>query len=216
VAVYLMLVGAGPASAQTVSLEFQNGRVRLTAQNASVSQILAEWARRGRTTIVNGERVPGPPVTIELNDVSEQQALDVVLRTATGYLVAARENAAAGTSSFDRILILPTSSRPSGSTALQPPPQAAQTFQEGPDDDGPPQFPAAGRGGLPPNPGPRLPQPPANSRPVTPAVIDQNDEPDEPENRPAITPTNPFGVSPGTTRPGVINPGPNTTRAREP
>src|SRR5262245_65555262 len=106
------LLGAGATSAEAqVSLEFQNGKVQLSAQNVSVSQILAEWARRGRTTIVNGERVPGPPVTLELQDVSEQQALDTLLRSASGYLVAAREATVDGASSFDRIYILPTSSR---------------------------------------------------------------------------------------------------------
>ena len=63
-----------------------------------MSQILAEWSRRGRTTIVNGERVPGPPVTLELQNVSEQQALDIVLRGVSGYLVAARETAISGAS----------------------------------------------------------------------------------------------------------------------
>ena len=88
--VALLGAGAAPVAAQGVTLEFQDGKVRLTAQNVSVSQILAEWARQGRTTIVNGERVPGPPVTLELQDVPEQQALDTVLRSASGYLVAAR------------------------------------------------------------------------------------------------------------------------------
>ena len=70
-------------------LNSRTASVRLNAQNVPVSQILAEWARRGRTTIVNGERVPGPPVTLELQDVPEQQALDIVLRSVSGYLVAA-------------------------------------------------------------------------------------------------------------------------------
>ena len=216
--VCLLLVGAGSAGAQTVTLEFQGGRVRLTVQNAPVSQILAEWARRGRTTIVNGERVPGPPVTLELNDVSEQEALDVVLRSATGYLVAARENAVAGASAFESILILPTSTRPANSSALPPPATAARLFQDDLEENEliPQQAPPVPRGGLPPpNPGARLPQPAVNARPIPPPI--QNDEPDEPENRPApAPPSNPFGVAPGTTRPGVISPAPPATRPREP
>ena len=49
------------ASAQALSLEFHDGRVRLTAENVPVSRILAEWTRVGGTRIVNGERVPGAP-----------------------------------------------------------------------------------------------------------------------------------------------------------
>jgi hypothetical protein len=102
-------------------------KVRLLAQNVSVSQILAEWSRSGRTTIVNGERVPGPPVTLELQNVSEQEALDIVLRNVSGYLVAARETAISGASAFDRIYILPTSSRPSTAAATSASlPQAVQ------------------------------------------------------------------------------------------
>ena len=60
----------------------QNGRVSLVAKDATVRQILAEWARVGQTKIVNVERVPGGPVTLELTNVPEAQALDVLLRVA--------------------------------------------------------------------------------------------------------------------------------------
>jgi hypothetical protein len=200
---------ATPAEAQ-VSLEFRNdGKVALKAQNVPVSQILSEWARRGRTTIVNGERVPGPPVTIELQDVPEEQALDIVLRGVSGYLVAARENTVAGASSFDRIYILPTSARPTnaGAAPVQQPQQALQVQND--DDDEP--LPAGGRNanGV---PGARVPppQPAVAARPVP-----VNDDDREPDNRPAPTQSNPFGVAPGTTRPGVITPGPATNRPNQ-
>ena len=201
------LLGAGATSAQAqVNLEFQNGKVQLKAQNVPVSQILSEWARRGRTTIINGERVPGPPVTIELQDVSEEQALEIVLRGVSGYLVAARENTVAGASSFDRIYILPTSARPTNASAapLPPQPQAVQ-LQDDSDDDAPPVG-ARNPNGAPaarlprdgPQPGVVAPRPP----------VPDDDDRNEPESRPAPTPTNPFGVAPGTARPGVITPGP--------
>jgi hypothetical protein len=201
--VALLAAGATSAAAQGVTLEFQgDGKVRLVAQNVSVSQILAEWSRRGRTTIVNGERVPGPPVTLELQNVSEQEALDIVLRNVSGYLVAARETAISGASSFDRIYILPTSSRPTTAAAVSTGPQPAVQVQDDSDDDAPP--PNGPRGpNLP--PGARLPrdvnQPTNTVRP--PVTVDDS----EPENRPAPAPTNPFGVAPGTTRPGVVTPG---------
>lgn len=206
--VALLGAGATSAAAQGVTLEFQDGKVRLSAQNVSVSQILAEWARRGRTTIVNGERVPGPPVTLELQDVSEQQALDTLLRSASGYLVAAREATIDGASSFDRIYILPTSSRPTNAVAIQQQPQQALQVQDDLDDEPQP----GPRGPLGP-PGSRLPREagPAPDRPPLPVDDDRS----EPENRPAPGANNPFGVQPGSTRPGVITPGPQPNRPNQ-
>src|SRR5687768_563825 len=64
-----MLLGvAATSSAQAVSLQFNDGRVSLNAQNAPVRAILFEWARLGGTRIVNGERLGGAPVTLELTD----------------------------------------------------------------------------------------------------------------------------------------------------
>lgn len=208
----LLGVCASPAAAQ-VKLDFQDGKVNLQAQGASVSQILGEWAKRGRTTIINGDRVPGPAVTIQLQDVAEQSALDVVLRGVSGYLVAPRENSVAGASVFDRIYILPTSARPTNAAPL-PPQQAIQQVRDDLDDDDDP-LPAGARPGV--NPGARLPRdvvqgPGAAARPN--AALDPNEEP-EPENRPAPAPSNPFGVAPGTNRPGVISPGPAPTRPRD-
>jgi hypothetical protein len=203
--VALLAAGAASAAAQGVTLEFQgSGKVRLVAQNVSVSQILAEWSSRGRTTIVNGERVPGPPVTLELQNVTEQEALDIVLRNVSGYLVAARETEISGASAFDRIYILPTSTRPTTAAPTSPAPQQALQVQDDSDDDEP--QPNAPRGPNTP-PGARLPrevnQPTNTVRP--PVTVD--DDRSEPENRPAPAPTNPFGVAPGTARPGVVTPG---------
>src|SRR5262245_27336428 len=205
--VALLAAGATSAAAQGVTLDFQDGgKVRLTAQNVSVSQILAEWARRGRTTIVNGERVGGAPVTLELENVTEQEALDIVLRSVSGYLVAARETPVSGASTYDRIYILPTSARPTTAASVGPAPQPALLVQDDPEEDVPnPRGPNTPPGG-------RLPrevnQPTNTVRP--PVTVD--DDRGEPENRPAPAPTNPFGVTPGSTRPGVITPAPTPNR----
>jgi hypothetical protein len=129
----LLLTQAGIASAQTVKLEFQNGRVNLSAQNAPVRVILAEWARLGGTRIVNGDRVTGAPVTIELKDYPERLALDIVLRGVPGYMLTARQVATGGTSNFDRIMVLPVSTqpRPTSSVAAFTPPAPRAI----PDDD---------------------------------------------------------------------------------
>ena len=78
---------ASAASAE-VQLSIQNGRVSLVAKDATVRQILTEWARVGQTKIVNVERIPGGPLTLELNNVPEQEALDILLRSISGYMAA--------------------------------------------------------------------------------------------------------------------------------
>jgi hypothetical protein len=40
-------------------LSIHDGRVSIVAKDATVRQILTEWARVGRTKIVNVERIPG-------------------------------------------------------------------------------------------------------------------------------------------------------------
>lgn len=100
---------AAPAPAQ-VQLAIDDGRVTLHATNATMSQILAEWAKVGQTRIVNGDRVPGNVVAFELSDVSESDALEIILRSVSGYVLAPRPTPMRNASRYDRILILPTSS----------------------------------------------------------------------------------------------------------
>ena len=99
IGVVAWLFAVTTASAE-VQLTIQNGRVSLVAKDATVRQILAEWARVGDTKIVNIERVPGGPVTLELTNVPEAQALDVVLRSLSGYIAAPRPVEAANLSRF--------------------------------------------------------------------------------------------------------------------
>ena len=113
------------ADAQNVKLQIQDGRVTLEAQNVSVRQILAEWARVGGAKIINGEKVVGAPLTLQLHATPEREALDIILRGVSGYMLAARQGGA-GVSAFDRIMILPTSSAPRN--AGGPSPAGAAAF----------------------------------------------------------------------------------------
>jgi hypothetical protein len=135
------LAAVSTASAD-VNLTMQNGRVSLVAKDATVRQILTEWARVGQTKIVNMERVPGGPVTLELTNVPEAQALEVLLRTLSGYITAPRPVEAANLSRFDRIILMPTlaAARPPTSPAAPPPvfqqnPQQFPQLQQADDDD---------------------------------------------------------------------------------
>jgi hypothetical protein len=98
------------SAASNVELKIRDGLVSLRATDATVRQILAEWARSGGTRIINGERVPGGPQTLQLIDVPEERALEVLLRSVAGFIAAQRAVALPDQSRFDRIVILPTSS----------------------------------------------------------------------------------------------------------
>jgi hypothetical protein len=216
-ALFVTLSVTGSASAQVLSLEFHDGHVRLTAENVPVSQILAEWARVGGTRIVNGERVPGAPVTLEIVDAPERQALDTVLRGAAGYMVLARDTIAPGGSAFDKIMVLATTSRAPAAAALpsQPaaqPPQVQNRPEQEPIEieeanENPQQAPLPPAGfprGRVPAPGLNLPNG-ANANPTPPR---ENEAPPPTPEPPMPGPGNPFGVNPGNSRPGTINPVP--------
>jgi len=202
VAGLLVLLGAGSASAQVLSLEFHDGRVRLTAENVPVSRILAEWARLGGTQIVNGERVPGAPVTLQLTDVPERQALETVLRGAAGYMVLARDTVAPGASALDKILVLATTSR--APAAAPPPPQPQPQFQNRLDTDVDIDEPVESPQGPPPGPFQRGRVPGVNT-PANGGPEPIEDEEPVPNNQQSPAPGNPFGVVPGGVRPGTIN-----------
>jgi hypothetical protein len=144
VAVWLL---AGSAAFADVRLTIQDGQVTLVAKDATVRQILTEWARVGQTKIVNVERIPGGPLTLEFQNMPEEQALDVLLRSVSGYMVAPRAQDVATLSRFDRIVVMPTSAAPRA--PVMPAGQASPVFQQ-------PQF--------------AQPQQPADDEPEDPAA----------------------------------------------
>ncbi len=219
-----------PASAQGVKMEFRGGRVSLSAQNAPLRAILAEWTRLGGTRIVNGDRVTGPAVTLELTGVTERQAIDVLLRNAAGYIVGPRETGSSAASSFASILILPTSVAPRQTASSAAPArlvrQPIRDIESDPDLD--------------PEEDPITDPPPDDDRLddvrqaaeeaarrriadrrnqifVGDQVVEQPD-PDDAQT-PAPASGNPFGVLPGAVRPGLITTPPPQSpngRARQP
>ena len=209
----LVTLAALPATAQSIKLSFNGGKVDLAAENATVRAILTEWARVGGTRVVNAERIVGPPVTVEFKGAYEQQALESLLRGVAGYMVGQRVTPAAG-SGFDRIVILATSaaprpapvtpavSRPPGPQPLRRLPPAVEENQDDPVDNEPNGV-AAG------NNGPR-PETPADLRRRLGQLLENdadNDNANEPPPAPSA-PANPFGITTGASRPGVITPVP--------
>jgi hypothetical protein len=194
---------AAPAAAE-VKLTIEDGRVSLSATNATVGQILAEWAKVGQTKIVNAERVVGGPLTLELADVPEVEAIEILLRSAGGYLLAPRRADVAHASRYDRILIFPMSA-PRAAVAQAPAPAPPRAFPQPPfnqpvnqlsgppeDDNGPPNAP---------NPAVQNPRPPVfNTFPQPPP---QRTAP-PPTNVPTPSVTAPVGVA----VPGMVVPTP--------
>jgi hypothetical protein len=218
----LALIGftcaAAPQAAfADVHLSIGNGRVSLVAKDATLRQILAEWARVGQTRIVNVERIPGGPMTLELKDMPEDQALDLLLRSISGYLAAPRPVMVASASRFDRIVVMPTVAQPKPAVAV-----ATPTF------NAPPQMPAADDDeedravpNTPPNaaptpnprgpvfnafPQPRVVNPQQPQQPVaTPGALPQQADPN---GEPAAYPGAPT-MPPGTvSTPGMVAPAP--------
>jgi len=222
-------LGAASTASADVQLTMQNGRVSVVAKDATVRQILTEWARVGHTKIVNVERLPGGPMTIELHDVTESQALEVLLRAMSGYIAAPRAVETANLSRFDRIIVMPTLASARPAVASTPPPvyqqQAPQQFTQPPqpaDDDadeqaapnvtvpqrGPvfntfpqqPQF----QGQQPFQQQPQFPQPQGTISPFNGQPFPVNGPPNQPPPA-GSQPTAPFG---GVAVPGMVAPQP--------
>ena len=216
-----------------LQLSIQDGRVSLDAQDVTVRQILAEWARVGQTRIVNGERVSGGPVTIKFEAVPEKQALDIILRNVPGYMAAPRETLVANASRYDTIMIMATTtavavSRPPPSPSFggrqgnlgnvtqllqaMPPSNIAPEPADAADDQiDDPAIAAAAAAGLiiVPAPSPAV-QPPS----MSPVVA----TPGTPASTPAAgTPSNPWNAPVGTAQPSLAPPPePPTTQPAQP
>jgi hypothetical protein len=197
-----ILAAPAPSRAGELTLTIQNGLVTLNADDVPLSMIMAEWARIGQTKIVNGDKMM-TRVSLNLVDVPERRALDVLLRSASGFMAAERRTAVAGASVFDSIMILPTSVAPANTGPIaSPPPQRfvpqpmPQPMPEPaePDDVDPAV--------MPPGVGPQQPAPMMNA----PTLPGQGPAPTMTLPRPGQLPA-PQQPVPFTTRPGGTPPG---------
>jgi hypothetical protein len=125
----VLLAAAVPTWAGEVRVAFSNGLVTVVAIDASPRQILTEWARLGQVRIVNLERLTGGPLTIQIKDVPEAQALETLLRGTAGYVAAPRQAAASttGASRYDRIVLMPGAAPAVTATSTSPPAQSQPT-----------------------------------------------------------------------------------------
>jgi hypothetical protein len=223
---FVLMLSASPGWAAGLKLVFSDGTVSVDAQDVTIRQILTEWSRLGKTRIVNLERVTSGPVTLKLENVPENVALDTILRAVPGYMAAPRSEYLANASVYDRILIMATTTavaaRPGTPSAFQPPnafppaqsPNITQLRGPGsltpgvlpepadvqdPQDD--PAIAAAAAAGLITVPAPNGGATFTGMRPL----VDPNAPP--PAAR-APTPSNPWNVPVGASRPGLAPPPP--------
>jgi hypothetical protein len=165
-----------PSFAGQVRLDIRDGLVTLDAKDATLREIFAEWARVGKTKVVNAESIPGGPMTVQFSDVPERQALETLLRSAAGFVAAPRAIPVASASMYDRIMLMPgvrPAVVPTSASVSAPAPGQAQS--------------AWARD--------RIVQPPA-------VVVDDEDE--TPQNAQAPAPGAPPGASPGSaSQPGM-------------
>jgi hypothetical protein len=214
----LALAAFPPAASADVQVSIHDGRVTIIAKDATVRQILTEWARVGRTRIVNVERIPGGPLTLEMKDVPELDALDVLLRALSGYMASPRVAEMPDASQFEAIVVMPTTASPlsRGASAAPAPFSPPSGFPPIDDDQGPPQPGQPARGPI----FNTFPQPqvaPPQQRPNVPALRpgipqplpDSGPQPVQPPvvfpqpAAPNAQPTSPFGA---VTTPGMIAP----------
>jgi hypothetical protein len=185
--VALSVVMAAPAMAQQLKLDFHGGLVTVEATSVPVRTILTEWGKIGGTKIVGAERIAGAPLTLKLVNVSEAKALETILRSVAGYMVAPRSTVAAGPSMYDRILVMATTSAPAQAAGRPTPQQPNPAF------NGTQRF-------VPPRQRAEQQEPPEQEEP------EERDE--NPPNPPVFTFPQP-GQQNGYTQPGQFNAAPN-------
>jgi hypothetical protein len=196
-ALLLLVWSTSPSWAAGLKLTMQGGLVSLDAQDVTVRQILTEWARIGKTRIINVERITGGPITLKFDDTPEKQALDIVLRTIPGYVAMPREMPVADASQYDRILIMATT------TAVAP----LRPQQPGPGYTGTPGFPGmygGAQGGA--NITQLRPNPPT---PLSPGMLPEPEEAADQMDDPAIAAAAAAGLVPIP----ALNPGPSAVPA---
>lgn len=120
--VLLMPAVALVQAAGVVRVTMHDGLVSVSAKGATLSEILDAWARAGQTQIVNTDKITSTaPVTLELTDVRENDALDVLLNSLGGYLAVTRPVVQPNTSRFARIVITAYSVPATTAAALNAP-----------------------------------------------------------------------------------------------
>lgn len=210
----LGLLVAADAAAQKLSLRIDKGLVTLDADNVTVDEVLARWVdTTGLNLISKSGQGSDIPVSLHLEGVPERQALAMVLRDLSGYIMGERRDPLTGIVTIDRLMILPQSAaQPNAGPAVAPRrpftparvateltlPQQVQVVDETPVE----LAPAPGSFSLGTGDG--------TDTAATLQILDEQIRMLQPQTpapaAPAATPGNPFGTSQGAARPGEMTP----------
>jgi hypothetical protein len=101
---------------EDLELSFNNGRVTIIATNVQIEKILTKWTQVGGTAFIDANAMKNQPVTLTLRNVPESEALRILLRAVTGYVVAPWSEKKIGLSSFRRVLIMTAARLPISQT----------------------------------------------------------------------------------------------------
>ena len=219
---------AGDAAAQKLSLRIEKGLVTLDAENVTVDEVLARWIdTTGLNVISKSGQGSDIPVSLHLEGVPEREALRMVLRDLSGYIMGERVDPGTGLVSIDRLMILPQSaasvpSQGPGAVADTRPrrpftPARAVTAltlpsPEVPVDETPVELAPTPAVVLTPDGSSRFTVGTTGRETYTPSLAELDEQikmlrPEVPA-APASTPSNPFGTSKGAATPGQMTPAP--------
>src|SRR6187402_1384165 len=106
----LGLLAASDTAAQKLSLHIDGGLVTLEADNVTVDEVLARWVDTTGLNLISKSGLGSDiPVSLHLEAVPERQALAMVLRDLSGYIMGERRDPLTGIVTIDRLMILPQS-----------------------------------------------------------------------------------------------------------
>jgi hypothetical protein len=149
----LMLAGAAVGAQDTaqpgppvrkLDLKFNNGLVTLQAQNVTVRDVLAEWARLCECQVIGAEKITNAPLTMPVQYVNQPEAVIMksLLNPGTiqgsvsgGYVFVPRGPGETGASVYASIRIAPVSHPTAVNYSMQPSsPVAAPLINDGNDE----------------------------------------------------------------------------------
>ena len=133
------VLAASPAAGQQADVSFAAGRVTITAREAPLAAIFGAWQRHGGSRFVGASRLPGEPVTVQLVDVPEREALRVLLRAAAGYVAIPKAETQSGASAYDRVLIMAGPASAGAQRVTGAGPESAAGADQRPGLGGPPE-----------------------------------------------------------------------------
>ena len=118
-------LAASPAAGQAPDVSFAARRVTVIAHETTLAAILDAWERHGGSQFVGAGSLPDHPVSVQLVDVPEREALRVLLRSADGYVAIPGADSRPGGSAYDRVVIMATTASPAARRPLAAGPESA-------------------------------------------------------------------------------------------